>query len=250
MRILSFETATYSGGVALLTPEATLCAGPFDSRSSSREVLSAAQRLLEEAGCALSDVDAVGVSTGPGLFTGVRIGMALAQTLSFAGGAKPVLTGVSTLEAVAAQALATPSELLAGDLIAAVTDARRGEVYAALFELLESEDGPRAVRRGEDIVARPDLAASRLLPQNPALEAPRAIWLVGDGAIRYQDVLLPAFGTSARPAKEQRKPLALVVAELALRQIASGDAILPGGLRPHYVRRPDARLPMLTPSVL
>ncbi|HBF32956.1 TPA: tRNA (adenosine(37)-N6)-threonylcarbamoyltransferase complex dimerization subunit type 1 TsaB [Candidatus Sumerlaeota bacterium] len=245
MRILSFETATYSGGVGLLTEDTAVFAGPFDSRSSSREVLTAANRLLAENDYTLSDIDLVAVSTGPGLFTGVRIGMAIAQTLAFSGGSKPQLTGVSTLEAVAMLALDTQSDLQAGDAIVSVTDARRGEVYAALFEVVQGKDALELQRISEDIVARPELIAG-LLAKHPTDH--RALWLTGDGALRYQDVMPPSFGPHVRLIEATQKPLPLAVAEIGRRQMLAGKTVQPGALRPHYVRRPDARPALLTPS--
>ena len=245
MRILSFETATYSGGVGLLTAEDSACAGPFDSRSSSREVLTAANRLLAEEDCTLNDIDLVAVSTGPGLFTGVRIGMAIAQTLSFAGGSKPLLTGVSTLEAVALQALDAQPGVQAGDGIVAVTDARRGEVYAALFEVTQGKEGFELRRCSEDLVARPDLIAERLLAK---WHGSQTLWLTGDGALRYRDVLPPTFGPHACLIETTTKPLPLAVAEIGRRQMLAGETVQPGALRPHYVRRPDARPALLIPS--
>ena len=86
MRILSFETATYFGGVGYAAPGVRDGAGPFPPRGASREILAAAKGLLETHGCGVEDLDAVAVSTGPGLFTGVRVGLSIAKTLAWAQG--------------------------------------------------------------------------------------------------------------------------------------------------------------------
>ncbi|NQU41677.1 tRNA (adenosine(37)-N6)-threonylcarbamoyltransferase complex dimerization subunit type 1 TsaB [bacterium] len=241
MRILSLETATYSGGVAFINGDSRETAGPFESRAASREVLAAANDLLLAHGCGPRDLDLVAVSTGPGLFTGVRVGLAIAKTLVWACGPDraPSLIGVPTLDAVA------PMALDRGDqeehFVAAVTDARRGEVYAALF----SVENNRALRRlGPDIVVRPERLAERLLGNREMGDRP--LWLVGDGADRYRTLLEENLGAQARFApQDEGAGLALRIADLAVHHLKESGPHTPFELQPHYVRRPDARLPVI-----
>ncbi len=252
MNVLSFETASYFGGVALRTDAGTDSRGPFEPRGASRCILAAADELLRAHGLTLRDLDAIAVSTGPGLFTGVRVGLALAKTLVWAGGsdqgkAGPALVGIPTLEAVALLAALDEGRSEAGH-IAAVTDARRGEVYGALFQI--GPDGaPRPV--GREIVARPARLADHLAEETGGDLPPGPLVLAGDGAERYRDSLVEAFGawTMTSPPRVLRvtnRNLAEAVASLAMGRIASGRFDAPETLSPDYVRRPDARRPVLT----
>ena len=165
MKILALETATYFGGIAYVDDAGSESLGPFAPRESSRQVMAAAEELLGTHNCSLSDLDTIAVSTGPGLFTGVRVGLSIAKTLAWAQGTSghAILVGVPTLEAVASLADAP-----AGSLVLAVTDARRGEIYAALF--CAGEDSFTLCAAGEDIVVRPERLAERVLPPHLACE--------------------------------------------------------------------------------
>ena len=247
MNILSLETATFFGGVAFLSDDARESLGPFASRESSRQVLAAADTLLERHACPLADLDVVAVSTGPGLFTGVRVGLAIAKSLAWAGkeGSSPALVAVPTLEAVAYLAV-TGAETGAqpGEYVVAVTDARRGEVYAALF-CVEQHEGLALKPVSEDIVVRPDRMAERLLdtPGAEALEG-ASVWMVGDGMDRYGDELLGSWKDRARVFPHEEGSLALRVADLGRARFELGMAEPAESVMPHYVRRPDARLPV------
>src|SRR5512146_120169 len=134
MRILALETATYFGGVAYVDGDVRESVGPFAPRESSREVLAEANSLLEKHRVKPGQLNLVAVATGPGLFTGVRVGLSIAKTLVWSGkaGEGPALVGVPTLDAVASLA-ADEDGLSPASLVLAVTDARRGEVYACAF---------------------------------------------------------------------------------------------------------------------
>lgn len=128
MNILAFDTSTPSGGVALVRGgrlSGVACINT--ARRHSAECLDLAMRLLDAEGMAPRDVDAFGVARGPGSFTGVRIAMTLAKTLAWSLG-KPLVT-VSTTQAMAAHASSGEQ----ADCTLVLLDARRGEVYAALY---------------------------------------------------------------------------------------------------------------------
>lgn len=177
-------------------------------------------RVLAQAGLRISDVEALGVSIGPGSFTGLRIGLGLAKGIAFAGGV-PV-AAVSTLEALAAAADATP-----GQVVYAALDARKREVYAAAFRV--APDGALE-RLGPDRVLAPAALAGEL---------PAGTVLVGDAGEAYPD---------AWPAHTIRRPFAThhprggIVARLAAARLAAGEAADPGALEPVYVRAPEAEL--------
>ena len=157
MLILAFDTATPAASVALVRDGELL--GERTSRAV--RVLADADELLREAGLGPDHLDALAVGVGPGSFTGVRIGLAVARGLAL--GLELPVAGVSTLDALAAGA---PGSV-------PVLDAARGEVFAGLFE------GP--------VVLAP-----------AALDLDPGAVCVGDGAVRYRSVL-EARGLSVPP---------------------------------------------------
>ena len=201
MLILAFDTATSSSTVALVHDGVTL----GERVAASRALLEAADALLNDAGVVPAELDGVACGIGPGSFTGVRIGLAHARGLALALGV-PV-AGVSTLAALAQGALGVAP---AGCVVVPVVDARRKEVFALV-------DGV------EVCVPPADLAF------------PAGAWLVGDGAVRYRDVL-EARG-AAVPPDESPLHLPRGGAHVAL-AAAYGpvDEVLPA-----YLRSPDAK---------
>ncbi len=165
MLILAFESSARAASAALLRDGSLIsqysqCSG----LTHSRTLLPMAEDMLKNAELTIRDVDCFAVAHGPGSFTGIRIGVSTVKGLAWASG-KPCV-GVSTLEAMAWHGLA------AGGPVCPVMDARRQQVYNALFEI---RDG-RPVRLTED---RP-IALAELAPQLKALDVPA--FLVGDGA--------------------------------------------------------------------
>ena len=127
MIILALESSAVCASCAVCDDDRLL--GQYFQNSGlthSRTLLSMAQSLLSNLDMAISDIDLVAVARGPGSFTGVRIGVAAAKGLAW--GADIPVCGVSTLEAMAYQA---PEP---GMILCPVMDARRGQVYNALFE--------------------------------------------------------------------------------------------------------------------
>jgi tRNA threonylcarbamoyl adenosine modification protein YeaZ len=195
--VLAIETATADGSVALRVGERTR-EKSLQWRASFREVAPAIEELMAEAGLRWADLDAIAVPSGPGSFTGLRVGAALALGLSKTAG-RP-LYGVPTLAAVA-EAHAPPG----APTVCATLDARRGRRYAALYERAGSslwelvagpvDAGPEAVgalagdapRIGPDLdrdrTGGPGLAAAiaRLVATDPdryAQTSPRGLELV------------------------------------------------------------------------
>ncbi len=165
MLILAFESTAKAASAALvrdgkLISQFSQCSG----LTHSRTLLPMGEDMLKNAELTLQDVDLIAVAHGPGSFTGVRIGVSMVKGLAWAAD-KPCV-GVSTLEAMAWHGLA------AGGLICPVMDARRSQVYNALFRM---EDG-RPVRLTED---RP-IALTELAEELRAYK--ERVFLVGDGA--------------------------------------------------------------------
>ena len=165
MLILAFESSAKAASVALcrdghLISQYSQCSG----LTHSRTLLPMAEDMLKNAELKIRDVDVIAVAHGPGSFTGIRIGVSTVKGLAWAGD-KPCV-GVSTLEAMAWHGLA------AGGYVCPVMDARRSQVYNALFEI---RDG-RPCRLCPD---RP-IALSELAEDVKKLASP--VFLVGDGA--------------------------------------------------------------------
>lgn len=193
MLILSFDTATAVATSALVRDGHVL--GERDSRAS--RVLADAEELLDAAGVEPAGLDGIVVGTGPGSYTGLRIGLVTARALSLSLGV-PV-AGVSTLAALAHGAPgAVP-----------VLDARRGEVFTL-------RDGTPSVMRPGELVVVPGARH------------------VGDGAVRYRDVIEEAGGEVPDEASDLHVPWARHHAALAS---SFGPA---ERAEPIYLRAPDA----------
>jgi len=214
--LLAVETATAAPSVALWRGDALVGERAADpGRATAEALLPAVDALLVDAGLALAAVEGFAVSIGPGSFTGLRIGVATVKGLAFGTGRRAV--AVSTLAALAAHARGPGP-------VAAVLDARRGEVYAAGFAR-----GAAAEWLVEGVIAIDDLAA----------RLPAGTRVVGDAvplcaeALRGADVELlppPHPGTTARH-----------VAALAARAWPRA-ALAIADLVPRYLRRAEAEV--------
>ena len=165
MLILAFESSAKAASVALcrdghLVRQYSQCSG----LTHSRTLLPMAEDMLKNAELTLRDVDLIAVAHGPGSFTGIRIGVSTVKGLAWAGDTPCV--GVSTLEAMAWHGLA------AGSYVCPVMDARRSQVYNALFEI---RDG-----RPQRLCPDRPIALAELAEDVKKLDAP--VFLVGDGA--------------------------------------------------------------------
>ncbi|WP_421734693.1 tRNA (adenosine(37)-N6)-threonylcarbamoyltransferase complex dimerization subunit type 1 TsaB [Cellulomonas sp.] len=170
--------------------------------------------VLAEAGVDRSELTAVVVGTGPAPFTGLRVGLVTARTLALALGI-PV-HGVPSLDAVALRA---SRALPPGTDVLVATDARRREVYWALYRLVE----PGVI----DVLAGPEVAAPADVAADPRTAGAVAI---GRGALLYAEVL--SAGTT-----DVLDPDPADLARLALARTAAGQVL---GTEPLYLRRPDA----------
>jgi len=178
------------------------------ARGHQERLAPMARRVMGEAGLAFADLERIGVTVGPGSFTGLRVGLAFAKGLASALGIP--LVGVGALEALAGEA--------GGGLVFAAVDARRDQVYLQGFEDGRPLMAPDALELGT--------AAARLAE----IAAARPLTLVGSGA-----PLLADFVPAAR---------VLTPAGADARQVARlAAARAPAPARPLYLRAPDARLP-------
>jgi len=225
VNMLGLDTSTAAAAACLLRAdgrafEVTPNARDLTARPAhARELMPAVARVIADAELGFGDLDAVAVGTGPGAFTGLRIGIATARALASALGLP--LHPVSSLAALAA-GVDAPRAL-------AVLDARRSEVFAALHEQAEERWAP--------FVARPEALAERV---RAATIGPLA---AGDGAIRYRGEL-EAGGARIPPDDSPHH----VVRALAVCRLAAQVApVAPEAVVPNYLRMPDAVVPQQTP---
>ena len=215
MLILAFESSAKAASAALvkdgkLISQYSQCSG----LTHSRTLLPMAEDMLKNAEMKLSDVDLIAVAHGPGSFTGIRIGVSMVKGLAWA--AEKPCVGVSTLEALAWHGGAC------GAYVCPVMDARRNQVYNAIFKI---ENG-RPVRITED---RP-IALSELAEEIRAIGAP--MFLVGDGA-ELTEKYLSEQGLACTVAPENlRWQSAWGVAMAAMdKEAGDADSLLPVYLR-------------------
>ena len=219
MRVLALDTTNRSGSVALVDDERVVDERAGDAARTQGERLPAE---LEQLGAPFPTIDVFAVASGPGSFTGLRIGIATMQGLALVTG-RPVV-GVSALEALAQLA---SEESAPGTLIAAWIDAQRGEVFSALYQVTSAPlfTPERLVELEAPMAANPDATRAAWSRHDS-----RSVIFTGDGAARY----LP--GTAAPPL------LAGAVGRMAAVSASRGLTVSPAGLHPLYVRRPDVEL--------
>jgi tRNA threonylcarbamoyladenosine biosynthesis protein TsaB len=227
--ILALESATPRGSVALVSggavlAEAFLLPGPRASGS----YISAVEALFPAAGAAAGDVSAVAVSAGPGAFTGLRVGMSAAKGFCFGWGVP--LVPVPTLLALAHR---FPGE---GRIVCPVQDARRGEVYAALFRW----EGGKVVRLSPDMAIAPALLPGRI-PDGDIL-------FCGDGVAPFGERFREALGDRAvLVSADEGFPRASAVGIVGERIFRDGGAEDPRAVLPFYLRSSGTEFPVPRP---
>lgn len=215
MRLIAIETATEACSAALwLDGEILLRVERYAARRHGELILQQIDELLVDAGIGTRDLDAVAVGRGPGAFTGVRLGLGVAQGLAFAVGC-PVVP-VSTLAALAQQGAERGAEQ-----VLALLDARMGEVYWSLH--------------------RADLDR-RVLPGVERLDAPAGVqvqWMGGPRLALGSGVGVCAAELSGLGSGEtdaQAFPVAREVAVLAAAALVRGEGVSPERAQPVYLR--------------
>lgn len=193
------------------------------SRTHGERMPAEMAQALQEAGVSRDRIDVLAVATGPGAFTGLRIGLAAMQGLAMTLN-KPVI-GISALDALVEQAAGADAEIIVPWM-----DAQRGDVFASLIE--------RATR---SVLEAPTAANPALLLETwlPHI-ANRSALFIGDAALRDEAVI----ATHARTkwTVVAPGPLAPQIAQLAARKAQAGESGSPHALEPIYVRRPDAEI--------
>lgn len=215
MNLLALETSTEACSVALVHGDLLIERFEVAPRRHAELALPWTDALLAEAGLARSAVQAVAVGRGPGAFTGVRLGISLAQGMALALGVPAI--AVSTLAALAMRADADE-----GERVLAAIDARMGEVYWCAYEIRDGE--PFAL--GDERVGAPD---------NMQVEGEG--WHgVGTGFAAQDGVLATRLATQLASVDAESLPHAADVARLAIAAHARGEAVAPERLEPAYLR--------------
>jgi tRNA threonylcarbamoyladenosine biosynthesis protein TsaB len=219
VNVLGFDTSTATTA-ACVTRDGELAAerrpdpaALFEPPAHARELMPAVAAVMDEAGMTFGELDAIAVGIGPGTFTGLRIGVATARAL--AGSAGVELRPVPSLAALA--------EGIEADAALPLIDARRGELFAALYESGRRRWGPLAAVP-EEVVAKVRQAGTSPLA-------------AGDGSVRFRGVLE---GAGIRTLPEGSR--AHVVRALNICRLgATAPPQAPETVLPEYVRAPDAK---------
>ena len=229
MRVLALDTTARALSAAVVEDDRVRAERVGDTaRSHAERLPSALLDVVAEAQIDLASIDLFAVAAGPGSFTGLRIGIAAMQGLAFVTGKR--IVAVSALDALAHVAAAGQPE---GATIAAWIDARRRDVFAALFRVAEA----------------PPFSRGRVVAADaPSVDDPAAVlarWglapdvFIGSGVRPFADVIA-ARAPDARVLDPP--PLASVIGRLAIDLARAGQAVDPAGVQPVYVRRPDAEI--------
>ncbi|WP_313279845.1 tRNA (adenosine(37)-N6)-threonylcarbamoyltransferase complex dimerization subunit type 1 TsaB [Timonella senegalensis] len=227
MTVLCVDTSA-AVSVSLLSDDGTAIASRTlrEQRRHAELLTPLIKEIFDESGLDSSSVTTVVAGTGPAPFTGLRVGLVTGRTFAFGVGTEPL--GVCSLDALAAEA-AQIHALEAGTKVLAVSDARRREVYYALYTVgeLTAQGVPEVtVVEGPEVASAADLIETGLA---------RGAVVVGEGAALYAEAFAGADVRSA-PAV----PSTTVLAQLALARRGAG---VDQPTTPLYLRRPDAQVP-------
>jgi tRNA threonylcarbamoyladenosine biosynthesis protein TsaB len=222
--ILGIETATAQVSCAIGGHEGVLAlAQSSKGRRHAESLVPSIRFICEQAQVELSEISVVAVDLGPGLFTGMRVGIATAKALAH--GLRVPVIGVSSLDLLAFPLRTSPR------LIVATIDARRGEVFFAFYRQV-----PGGVQRvGEHRVGTPaDLAAELSARREELL-------IVGDGALRYAEEFESLSRVEVADAG-MAFPSAASLVQLAHARALREQFGAADDIEPIYLRKPDAEI--------
>jgi tRNA threonylcarbamoyladenosine biosynthesis protein TsaB len=233
MRALALDTTTRGGSVALVDDDTIVDERRGDDARSHAERLPAALiAIVTASDLSFADIDVFAVASGPGSFTGLRIGIATIQGLALVTGRQAA--GIPALDALGH---AGSLDVEPGGIVAAWMDALRRDVFAALYRVTPA---PMYEARRLEVLDAASVGdpASVLARWRDRLKGAAPVF-VGDGAVAYADQITNSCGAARIVAPPL---LAGVIGRLAIAQARRGEAVHPGAIRPTYVRRPDAEL--------
>lgn len=224
MIVLGIESATAQVGVAISGEEGVLASvHSSKDRRHAESITPQIRFVCDQAQVELSDVEAIAVDIGPGLFTGLRVG--IASAMAVAHGLGVPMVGVSSLD-LGAHAASHPDRL-----IVPCYDARRGEVFSAKYRSVSGQ----LERISEPAASTPEELASDVA------ELSEEVLLLGDGSQRYREHFESVSGVEfAGPGLSY--PSARSLVEIAREKAVAGEAVPPGEIQPLYIRLPDAEI--------
>ena len=225
MRILAVDTSTKIGAVGFLDT-ASGAAGETNlsvSQTHSQRLLGSIDHLLSALGWALSEVDVLAASIGPGSFTGLRIGVSIMQGLAVAQG--KTLTPFSSLQALAQNYAGCPH------LVCPMIDAKMGEVFTALFRF----DGDKLLTEAREQAVPPDKIVT--------LASERKTIFLGDGANVYAQTITNGMKAEYVIAPSYlSKPRGICAAQLVAQAASERGGVDPSQIRARYLRKSNAEL--------
>jgi tRNA threonylcarbamoyladenosine biosynthesis protein TsaB len=233
MHVLALDTTTREGSVALVDQHHIVEERRGDAARSHAERLPDELVALAGAhGLSLRGIDLFAVASGPGSFTGLRIGIATIQGLALTTGRR--IVAVSALEALAQSGGRAP-----GTFVAAWMDARRHDVFTALYRITDAAVfSPECLIEVEGpSVGTPAATLTRWSSQIRGA----SVLFVGDGAVLYADAISGG-ASSGWTVLPQTPLLAGAIGRMALARAERGETIDPAAVHPLYVRRPDAEV--------
>ena len=223
MKTVAVDTSGKAGSVALMDKERVIFESIFDlDKTHSETLLSMVDFMLNSAGTAIKDIDLISVTTGPGSFTGIRLGASTVKGLSFAH--EIPVVGVSALRAMAA------NFPCASFRIKPVRDARMGEVYTADFKW--SADGMK--RLSDDSAVSPEIMVESINEKTI---------FVGDGIRKYGHLIREKLGDLAVMADQTCSSIrASLVAEIGIKRYKEGKTLDLFSFTPNYLRKSQAEI--------
>ena len=224
MIVVSIETSTPQTSVAIASQDGLIARISVAGKARQEAVTPALEQLLMWSGVTLGQVGGIAVGTGPGLFTGLRVGVQTAKTLAQVL-AVPIL-GLSSLDTLAFGVRYTQKGIVA------VIDGRRGEVFWSVYRPVPGG----VLRVSEPVVSRPDHLIAELAT------APKEVLAVGNGAILYRDALQEIGPHVEFASATVAHPDAAALAELALPRFVRQEHDRLTDIVPTYLRKSDAEI--------
>lgn len=219
MKLLAFDTSSDACSAAVLTESGIVSRFELTPKAHTQLILPMIEQVLDEAGLALIEVDAIAFGCGPGAFTGIRIATGIAQGLALAVDKR--LIPISTLATMAQQA----HEQLQANQVLVALDARMDEVYWGEYGLIDVRMQPLTA---ECVVASTQAALPSQASQT---------WVgVGSGWRQYESLLMPRFKPYVEAVHADFLPNAYYVAQLAVYAYQQGQLVSPELVEPVYLR--------------
>lgn len=223
MYILGIETSTMTGSVAIITEQQLIVEQTINTKITHAErLITTIDDTLRAASLTIREIDGIAVSSGPGSFTGLRIGVTTAKSLAYS--IRKPIVAVSSLDALSSQFFYTSY------LICPMLDARKKEVYSACY----SNSGAKVQRVSEYMVITPANLLKGI--HEPTL-------FLGDGVMPYRREIASTLGESAIFADAAHLlPRGSLVAKLGCDRLLAGEQDDCSALTPFYLRQSDAEI--------